>query len=103
MSVKAGDYVADGSVKWIVADVRDGCPVGGVFYAWDLPDGYVRANGATVNRSDYPRLVDFATEHSLWDNANDEDYGTGDGENTFRLPDFTAQFSSYPLIPCIKY
>ena len=37
--------------------MRDGTPVGAVRGSLYLPAGYVKANGATVQRADYPRLV----------------------------------------------
>ena len=51
----AGTLVTDGGVLWIVDDVRDGTPVGSVRGSLYLPPGYIKANGATVQRADYPR------------------------------------------------
>jgi len=43
----------------------DGTPVGRVVFDCVLRDGYVKANGATVNSAsqDYPRLVEFVLNH----------------------------------------
>lgn len=72
-----------------------GILVGDVVYRPYLADGYVKANGATVSRSDYPNLVTFANEKSLWTtNPSGEPwkYGTGDGSTTMVLPDFRSRF-----------
>lgn len=69
----------------------EGILVGDVVYRTYLADGYVKANGATVSRSDYPNLVTFANEKSLWTtNPSGEPwkYGTGDGSTTMVLPDY---------------
>ena len=73
----------------------EGILVGDVVYRPYLADGYVKANGATVSRSDYPNLVTFANEKSLWTtNPSGEPwkYGTGDGSTTMVLPDFRGRF-----------
>ena len=57
-----------------------------------LPAGYVKANGATVQRADYPRLVALADRHSLWTDdvtANAGLFGRGDGSATMTLPNWT--------------
>ena len=84
--------VTDGSVVWIVDDLRDGTPVGAVRGSLYLPAGYVKANGATVQRADYPRLVALADKHNLWTDdvtANAGLFGRGDGAATFVLPNWT--------------
>lgn len=73
----------------------EGILVGDVVYRPYLADGYVKANGATVSRSDYPNLVTFANEKSLWTtNPSGEPwkYGTGDGSTTMVLPDYRNRF-----------
>lgn len=65
-----------------------------------LPSGYVLADGATVDRADYPRLVRLADTHNLWTNdttANAGLFGVGDGSTTMVLPnwiDRMAQLAS---------
>ena len=69
----------------------EGILVGDVVYRPYLADGYVKANGATVSRSDYPNLVTFANEKSLWtSNPSGEPwkYGRGNGSTTMTLPDY---------------
>ena len=48
----------------------------------DIPDGYIKCNGATVSRTTYADL--FAIVSTL--------YGVGDGSTTFKLPDYRGEF-----------
>lgn len=57
MAIKAGQLVTDGTVTWIIDDVRDGVRVGDIILRSTLRDGYIKANGATVKASEYPRLL----------------------------------------------
>ena len=87
-----GVIIHDGTVVWIVDDIRDGTPVGAVRGSLYLPAGYVKANGATVQRADYPRLVALADKHNLWTDdtaANAGLFGRGDGAATMVLPNWT--------------
>jgi len=81
-----------------VDDVRDTFPVGAVRGSVYLPAGYVKANGATVNRADYPRLVALADTFSLWtaDTANNAGlFGEGDGTTTMVLPNFVDRMMQF--------
>lgn len=60
-----GLLISDGTVTWIVDDVRDGNRVGDIVLKPTLNDGYIKANGATVKASEYPRLLKFAQDNSL--------------------------------------
>ena len=87
-----GVLITDGTVVWIIDDLRDGAPIGAVRGSLYLPAGYVKANGATVNRADYPRLVALADRHSLWTDdtaANAGLFGRGDWTSTMVLPNWT--------------
>ena len=87
-----GVIIHDGTAVWIVDDIRDGTAVGAVRGSIYLPAGYVKANGATVQRADYPRLVALADKHSLWTDdvtANAGLFGRGDGAATMVLPNWT--------------
>ena len=87
-----GVILTDGTVVWIIDDLRDGTPVGAVRGSLYLPAGYVKANGATVQRADYPRLVALADRYNLWTDdvtANAGLFGRGDGAATFVLPNWT--------------
>ncbi len=87
-----GVIIHDGTVVWIIDDLRDGTPVGTVRGSLYLPAGYVKANGATVQRADYPRLVALADKHNLWTDdvtANAGLFGRGDGSASMVLPNWT--------------
>ena len=87
-----GVLITDGTAVWIVDDLRDGTPVGAVRGSLYLPAGYVKANGATVQRADYPRLVALANRHGLWTDdvtTNAGLFGRGDGAATMVLPNWT--------------
>ena len=78
-----------------VHDVIDEALVGTVIYSPVLKSGFVKLNGATVNRSDYPRLVTFATKNGLFTSNNSSTpylFGTGNGSTTFVLPDYRNRF-----------
>ena len=63
-----GKYIDDGTVRWIVDDVRFGLPVGVVFYDKKLRPGCVKFNGATVQRSDYVRIFhDAEADNAFYD------------------------------------
>ena len=62
---KAGQLIEDGAVTWIVDDVRDGARVGDIILRPTLRDGYIKANGATVKASEYPRLLAWVQESNM--------------------------------------
>lgn len=71
--------------------MRELCTVGDVCGKTYLPQGYVKANGATVQRADYPRLVNLANRYNLWTTAPATYpalYGKGNGSTTMVLPDW---------------
>lgn len=93
-----GVLISDDTVLWIVDDVRDMTPVGCVRGSLFLPKGYIKANGATVQRADYPRLVQFIESNNLWtdDTTNNAGlFGKGDGNSTFVLPDYRERMMQY--------
>lgn len=68
-----------------------GANIGDIFYRPFLMPGYVKANGATVIRTDYPNLVAYANNNNLWtSNPNIEPwkFGVGDGNTTMILPNY---------------
>ena len=92
MIQNGGVILTDGTVVWIIDDLRDGTPVGAVRGSLYLPAGYIKANGATVQRADYPRLVALADKHNLWTDdtaANAGLFGRGDSVATMVLPNWT--------------
>ena len=87
-----GVIIHDGTAVWIVDDLRDGTPVGVVRGSLYLPAGYIKCNGATVQRADYPRLVALADKYNLWTDdatANAGLFGRGDSVATMVLPNWT--------------
>ena len=62
---KAGQLIADGAAVWIIDDVRDGARVGDIIMRPTLRDGYIKANGATVKASEYPRLLAWVRESNM--------------------------------------
>ena len=65
MTMKAGQLITDGNAVWIVDDVRDGARVGDIILRPTLRDGFVKANGATVKASEYPRLLAWVRESNM--------------------------------------
>ena len=65
MTTKAGQLIEDGDAVWIVDDVRDGARVGDIILRPTLRDGYIKANGATVKASEYPRLLAWVQESNM--------------------------------------
>ena len=92
-----GELVTDGTVKWLVLDLRDSAPVGTIKQDIIKRDGWLKLNGATVNVADYPRLVSFLTANSLLNaytatpDATKFYYGDSNNE-TLLLPDFEGLF-----------
>ena len=92
--MEIGNVVQDGTAKFILDDIRDGNCIGDVVYRAFLKPGYVKANGATVARADYPRLIAFADKYNLWTATPATElwkFGTGDGSTTFALPDYRGR------------
>lgn len=78
MAVETGQYIQDGSVTWIVTDVRNSTLVGSItMYAGNTtPAGYLLCDGSAISRTDYKTLFDVIGTI----------YGEGDGNSTFNLP-----------------
>lgn len=63
--MKAGQLITDGTAVWIIDDVRDGARVGDIILRPTLRDGFIKANGATVKASEYPRLLAWVQESNM--------------------------------------
>ena len=90
MTIQAGQYVTDGTAVFIIDDVRDGFRVGDIVFRPTLHDGFIKANGAKVKGSDYPRLLKYAQDNNLIvdDNSTDKTKYMYDAEaDTLTLPD----------------
>ena len=83
-----GTLITDGSVTWIIDDVRDTTPVG-------------RTVAEHLARSAYPRLWAFANSSGLivsdasWSPTMLGAFSLGDGSTTFRVPDMRGIFPRY--------
>ena len=90
MTIQAGQYVTDGTAVFIIDDVRDGFRVGDIVFRPVLHDGFIKANGAKVKASDYPRLIKYAQDNGLIveDNSTDKTKYMYDADaDTLTLPD----------------
>lgn len=99
--VNVGQMIIDNGVKWLVCDFRDSAPVGAFRSDMIQRAGWLKANGATVNRADYPRLWAYAVDNLLTTNDtinNPGLFGEGDGVDTFTLPNFEDYFVRYSYI-----
>lgn len=76
--------VSHAGIAGLLASDHGGVPPGTLihFAGAGLPDGYLRANGATISRAIYAAL--FAAIGST--------YGAGNGSTTFKLPDLRGEF-----------
>ena len=92
MTIQAGQYVTDGTAGFILDDIRDGHRVGDIVFRPVLHDGFIKANGATVKASEYPRLLKFAQDNNLlvesdaW-NSNKSMYAYDSNADTLKVPD----------------
>ena len=93
-----GTLVTDGTVAWIIDDIRDGSMPGDIVLRHILRSGYIKANGALISRAAYPRLFNFANNNNLivtetiWTSSRSGMFGAGDGSTTFRVPDLRGEF-----------
>lgn len=92
-----GELITDGTVKWLVLDIRDSAPVGTIKQDIIIRNGYLQLNGQTVTVANYPRLVNFLTSNSLikpytaTPNVNEFTYGNS-SNNSLVLPNFNNLF-----------
>lgn len=96
-----GQYVTDGTCKWIVEDIRNGHLVGEVFNDTILRPGCVKALGATASNAstNYPRILAYLTANPSMAAADATDKAANpykwlyDSVNdTLTMPDYTDQF-----------
>lgn len=93
----AGQYITDGTAIFILDDVRDGNRVGDIVLKPTLNDGYIKANGATVKASEYPRLLKFAQDNSLcvsdseWPVNSATKYVYDESEDSLKVPNVVGR------------
>ena len=102
-----GAEITDGTAKFEVHNFYEmsSALVGDVAFRPYLAKKWVKANGATVNRADYPRLVKFATDNNLWTDSPSTEpwkYGRGNGSTTMVLPDYRNRFIQGGDITTVK-
>lgn len=89
---RGGVLISDGTVTWIVDDVRDGNRAGDIVLKPTLNAGYIKANGATVKASEYPRLLKFAQDNNLcvtdsaWSSDSSTKYVYDESADTLKVP-----------------
>lgn len=93
-----GTYVIDGTVTWIVDDIRDGMLPGDICPpSMIVRPGRIKLVGQLVERADVPRLVRLATDNNLfvseenWAGGMNGLFGMGDGATTIRMPDLRGE------------
>lgn len=95
--MKAGQYITDGTAIFILDDVRDGNRVGDIVLKPTLNDGYIKANGATVKASEYPRLLKFAQDNNLcvsdseWSTNSATKYVYDKSVDTLKVPNVVGR------------
>jgi microcystin-dependent protein len=61
------------------------------------PPGWIKANGAVLNRADFPALwaaalADGVVTDAQWSSGNQGRFSSGNGSTTFRVPDLRGEF-----------
>ncbi len=66
----------------------------GLYVEPSAPTGVLYLNGATISRSTFPELWSWVSAHSasILNDSNQAAWGSGDGNTTFRLPDWRGLF-----------
>lgn len=93
--IQSGRLIIDRDTQWIIDDTRVAVPIGSVIFSLTMLYGFVKANGAVVLKSDYPRLAQYATRNNLW--TTDPDTYTGlfgdiGDPNKFKLPNYVDKY-----------
>lgn len=93
----SGQYITDGTAIFILDDVRDGNRVGDIVLKPTLNDGYIKANGAVVKASEYPRLLKFAQDNNLcvsdseWSDNSATKYVYDESEDSLKVPNVVGR------------
>lgn len=93
----AGQYITDGTSIFVLDDVRDGVRVGDIVLKPTLNDGYIKANGAIVKASEYPRLLKFAQDNNLcvsdseWNDNSATKYVYDESEDSLKVPNVVGR------------
>ena len=93
----AGQYITDGTSIFVLDDVRDGVRVGDIVLKPTLNEGYIKANGAVVKASEYPRLLKFAQDNNLcvsdseWKGNSATKYVYDESEDNLKVPNVVGR------------
>lgn len=96
--IQAGQLITDGTAAFIIDDVRDGNRVGDIIMRHTLREGFIKANGAVVAASDYPRLLRYVQDNKLtvseeeWQAGQYAKYVYNSNADTLRLPNMMGRF-----------
>lgn len=95
--IQAGQLITDGTAIMIIDDIRDGARVGDIILRHTLRHGYIKANGAVVAASDYPRLLQYVLENKLtiteddWQSGQYDKYVYNNDAGTLRVPNMVGR------------
>jgi microcystin-dependent protein len=93
--------VSDGVSVWVMLSSGDQMPVGSIvhFPGTSAPTGFLKINGAMLNRVSFARLWAYAqasgnlVTEAAWLAPNGQGaFSQGDGSTTFRIPDLRGEF-----------
>ena len=85
-----------------VNNIREGLPIGHIFFSMNIPENCLACEGQTVSRTEYPALWNYVNGNcdpisdTEWNETAESTYtychkfSTGDGSTTFRLPKFAS-------------
>ncbi|POR46750.1 hypothetical protein B0G62_12266 [Paraburkholderia eburnea] len=96
----AGDVSSQLSTTQFVATALLNAHVGQIVYEprTSVRASYLKLNGAVVNRADYPALWAYAqasgalVTDAAWGSGSQGCFSSGDGANTFRIPELRGEF-----------
>ena len=90
------------NLKTQVSNIREGLPIGHIFFSMNVPTGCLVCEGQTISRTEYPDLWNYVSTNcspiadSEWTDTAETTYtychkfSTGDGNTTYRLPKFAS-------------
>lgn len=90
------------SLETKVSNIREGLPIGHIFFSMNIPENCLACEGQTVSRTEYPDLWNYVNKKcspisdTEWNETAEATYtychkfSTGDGTTTFRLPKFAS-------------
>lgn len=80
----------DGTCTFIIDDVRDGTPVGGIIWSMCDRAGYIRLDGTKFTQTQYPRLWKWVTDNTL--NTSNGLFTYNNRAGTMTTPNLVGRF-----------